>query len=75
MGWDGIRRVYPVNVLEFVNPNDPRIFFMADTKCANPLCNCIAPAGQKFCSTYCEDAKDLTVLECECAHPACGSTL
>jgi hypothetical protein len=44
---------------------------MANEKCAHALCVCVPPAGEKYCSVYCEEAKDLTLLECECGHPAC----
>lgn len=47
---------------------------MADTKkCAHAPCKCVPPEGEKYCSTYCEDAKNYTTLECECGHPACAS--
>jgi hypothetical protein len=45
---------------------------MADSKkCAHELCNCIVPSGEKYCSTVCEDSKDVTTLECECNHAGC----
>jgi hypothetical protein len=46
---------------------------MADNKCAHPLCKCIPPTGQKYCSTYCEDSKDVTTLQCDCGHGSCAS--
>jgi len=46
---------------------------MATEKCAHAPCVCIPPTGEKYCSTYCEEAKDLTTLECECNHPACAA--
>lgn len=47
---------------------------MAETKkCAHPPCQCTPPNGEKYCSTYCEDAKNVTTLECECGHAACES--
>ncbi len=42
-------------------------------KCACPACNCIPPEGKKYCSTYCEDARKLTLLQCECNHPGCAA--
>ena len=45
----------------------------SEKKCAHELCNCMAPAGEKYCSTYCENAKDVTTLQCDCGHPACES--
>ena len=45
----------------------------ADTKkCAMAGCLCTVPAGQKFCSTYCEAAKNTIKLQCDCGHPACA---
>ncbi len=44
---------------------------MANEKCAHKPCVCIPANGEKYCSPYCEEAKDLTTLECECNHPAC----
>jgi len=44
---------------------------MTDSKkCAMANCLCIPPAGQKYCSPYCEAAKDSVTLECDCGHPA-----
>ncbi len=47
---------------------------MADTskKCAHPSCKCIAPEHQKYCSSSCEDAGDLTEINCNCGHAACS---
>ena len=42
-------------------------------KCAGEICNCMAPAGEKYCSPYCEAAKGTTKLQCDCGHPACAS--
>jgi hypothetical protein len=41
------------------------------TKCAHMACTCMAPAGKKFCSTHCEDAKGMTTLSCHCGHHGC----
>ncbi len=45
---------------------------MSTKKCAHPMCNCLVDEKQKYCSTFCEDSKDLTTLECDCGHPACA---
>ena len=46
----------------------------ADThKCAMDGCLCMVPAGQKFCSNYCEAAKNTIKLQCDCGHSACES--
>jgi hypothetical protein len=48
--------------------------FMADAKkCAHPSCKCVTT--EKYCSEYCSDAKNMTELQCQCQHPACGETL
>ncbi len=45
-------------------------FMAADTnKCAMDGCLCTVPAGQKFCSAYCQAAKGAIKLECDCGHP------
>lgn len=45
-------------------------------KCAMENCNCTVPEGKEYCSTYCENAKGVTTLKCECGHPGCmGSKL
>jgi hypothetical protein len=31
----------------------------------------MAPAGKKYCSTHCEDAKTMMTLACHCGHPGC----
>jgi hypothetical protein len=43
----------------------------APTKCAHFACTCTVPAGQKYCSTHCEDAKSMTTLTCHCGHHGC----
>ena len=45
---------------------------MAAKKCAHEMCKCMVSDGQKYCSTYCEDAKNVTSLKCDCGHPACA---
>jgi hypothetical protein len=40
-------------------------------KCAMDGCTCVPSEGKKYCSTYCEDAKGVTTLKCECGHPSC----
>jgi hypothetical protein len=44
-------------------------------KCAHPACNCVAPEGKTYCSDYCETAKKLTELACQCDHPECQGEL
>jgi len=47
---------------------------MADTKqekCAHPICTCMAREDSKYCSVYCEDAKDTTEIACNCGHAGC----
>jgi len=46
---------------------------MSETKkCANERCSCMAAEGSKYCSTYCEDTKNVTALSCDCKHLACA---
>ncbi len=42
-------------------------------KCAHELCSCMAPEGQKYCSTLCADSVGTTTLQCDCGHPGCES--
>jgi hypothetical protein len=42
-----------------------------ENKCAHPTCNCPAAQGEKYCSTYCQDAGDLTEIACNCGHRGC----
>jgi hypothetical protein len=46
---------------------------MADQtkKCAHPSCVCNVANDQKYCSMYCEDAKDTTEVSCGCGHAGC----
>jgi hypothetical protein len=44
-------------------------------KCAHPACNCAAPDGEKYCSTYCHDAGKLVELACNCGHPGCAELM
>ena len=49
---------------------------MAEIKnCGHPACNCPAPEGEKYCSTYCHDAGKLTELACNCGHPGCAEEM
>jgi hypothetical protein len=48
---------------------------MADVqrKCAHEPCECMAPAGEKYCSDWCKDAGSGEVeIACECGHPECS---
>jgi metallothionein len=40
-------------------------------RCAHPACSCVPPEGEAYCSTNCQDAKDLSELACQCDHPGC----
>jgi hypothetical protein len=44
-------------------------------KCAHPACNCPKPADSKYCSPYCEAAKDTTELMCNCGHAGCAAEM
>ena len=41
-------------------------------KCAHSVCNCIAKPGSKYCSTFCEDSRNMTTLVCDCGCPECA---
>ena len=40
-------------------------------KCAHPACQCMTNEESKYCSTYCEDAKDTIEIACNCGHAMC----
>ena len=40
-------------------------------KCAHKSCTCFAAEGSDYCSTFCENMKDTTTLECDCHHLTC----
>lgn len=42
--------------------------------CQHPGCSCPRAEGSKYCSAYCEAAKDTAELTCECGHPDCESS-
>ena len=46
---------------------------MADEqkKCAHDSCMCLVAKDEKYCSSYCEGAKDTTEISCGCEHPGC----
>ncbi len=46
---------------------------MSDVKkCAHPVCQCSAPEGETYCSTYCKDAgSDEVEIACDCKHSSC----
>jgi len=41
-------------------------------QCAHPACNCVVDEDSKYCSPYCEDAKDTMEISCNCGHAGCG---
>jgi hypothetical protein len=41
-------------------------------KCEHPACNCLVAKGTKYCSQYCEDAKETIELSCNCRHAGCA---
>jgi hypothetical protein len=43
---------------------------VANNKCAHPICECKVPAGQKYCSEYCQKAPEIEI-HCNCRHPGC----
>jgi hypothetical protein len=48
---------------------------MAQTQeCTHPSCRCPAAGDSKYCSPYCEAAKNLTELSCNCGHADCELT-
>jgi hypothetical protein len=46
-----------------------------NTKCAHPACNCHVAENEKYCSTYCHDARNTIELMCNCGHPGCADEL
>jgi hypothetical protein len=43
-----------------------------NNKCAHETCSCTTGADTKYCSSFCEDSKDIITLMCKCGHPECG---
>lgn len=43
-----------------------------ENKCAHPSCVCTVREGEKYCSTYCENARDTLEIGCDCGHPGCS---
>ena len=41
-------------------------------KCEHPACNCRVGKGKKYCSQYCEDARQTIELSCNCRHVGCA---
>ena len=41
-------------------------------KWAHKGCICMAGANSKYCSPYCEAAKDTTEIACGCEHSQCA---
>ena len=42
-------------------------------KCAHPCCQCEVMGEAKYCSAYCEKAKDEAGIACACGHAGCAS--
>lgn len=46
---------------------------MSDVKkCANPVCSCIPPEKEKYCSAHCEGMGDKVEVMCGCGHATCS---
>jgi hypothetical protein len=49
---------------------------MASPKtCAHPPCECLVDERSefgKYCSSWCQTAKDTPELKCDCGHPGCA---
>jgi hypothetical protein len=43
----------------------------AKGQCAHPNCSCSAASGSKYCSPYCESAKNRDEISCDCGHRGC----
>jgi len=41
--------------------------------CANAVCDCVPPKGEKYCSAHCEGAAEKTSIVCRCGHSECGA--
>ncbi len=41
-------------------------------KCAHDNCNCAARPDSKYCSNYCESARDTEEIACGCGHSHCA---
>jgi hypothetical protein len=41
-------------------------------KCAHDNCICTPPADSKYCSPYCESARDTEEISCGCGHSQCA---
>jgi hypothetical protein len=42
------------------------------TKCANPVCTCAPPKGERFCGAHCEALKGAVEVMCQCGHASCS---
>ena len=42
-----------------------------EKKCAHPSCSCTVAQNEKYCSTYCANARDVMEISCNCDHPGC----
>ena len=41
-------------------------------KCDHPACHCWVAKGTKYCSQYCQDAKETLEISCNCRHDGCA---
>lgn len=50
---------------------------MADESktCDHKLCSCAVTDDSDYCSSYCEAAKDVTELACNCGHTGCATNI
>jgi hypothetical protein len=44
-------------------------------KCAHPECSCPPAKDSKYCSPYCEGAKDTPEIACGCEHSSCAGKI
>ncbi len=46
-----------------------------EKKCAHENCSCQAAADSKYCSPYCESAKETAEIGCNCEHSQCAGRI
>jgi hypothetical protein len=45
-------------------------------QCAHVPCVCVPPAGEEYCSPFCEEAgADEVEVGCDCGHAACSKKM
>lgn len=45
-----------------------------EKKCEDPMCHCTVAAGERYCSSYCQNRPEEDGSQCRCGHEGCENS-